>query len=101
MRSSRNSPARPHLPFRQPARIQTIRITPSEDEFGQPYHRIQVVYVGDGETLDPEWLNGFRRRNQDKLAECGVNVTTESYLDTTNGPWSEIVGKTPEQADEL
>ena len=58
-----------------------IRITPAEDEFGDPYHHIEVIYQGDGALLDPAWLNGFYRRNEEKLAEWGVNLTTESYID--------------------
>lgn len=70
----------------------TIRITPAEDEFGEPYHHIEVIYTGDGDLLDPAWLNGFRRRNQDRLAECGVEITSESYVDKTeDGEWSELV----------
>ena len=75
-----------------------IRITPEEDEFGDPYHRIVVIYTGDGELLDPSWLNGFRRRNQDRLAEWGVDITSESYVDQTlDGPWSDMISTAPSE----
>ena len=74
------------------------QIIPAEDEFGDPYHRIEVIYSGDGELLDPAWLNGFRRRNRDKLAQWGVNTTSESYIDKTeDGPWSEMASTAPEE----
>ena len=76
--------------------VDAIRITPAEDEFGEPYHRIDVLYTGDGKLLDPAWLNGFRRRNQDRLAEFGVDVTSESYSDkTVDGPWAPLVATMP------
>ena len=76
--------------------IDAIRITPAEDGFGDPYHRIEVLYTGDGNLLDPVWLNGFRRRNQDQLAECGVDITSESYSDkTVGGPWAPLASTMP------
>ena len=58
-----------------------IRIVPGEDIDGEPYHHIVVVYSGDGELLDSGWLNGFKRRNRESLAERGIHITTESYMD--------------------
>ena len=84
--------------FGDEIKFETVRIIPAEDEFGDPYHRIEVIYSGDGELLDPAWLNGFRRRNRDKLAQWGVNTTSESYIDKTeDGPWSETASTAPEE----
>ena len=78
--------------------IDAIRITPAEDEFGDPYHRIEVFYTGDGNLLDPVWLNGFRRRNQGQLAEYGVDITSESYSDkNVDGPWSNMISTAPSE----
>ena len=84
--------------FGDKIKFETVRIIPAEDEFGEPYHRIEVIYSGDGELLDPSWLNGFRRRNRDKLAQWGVNITSESYIDKAeDSEWSEIESTSPDQ----
>ena len=67
--------------FGDAVEFKKIRIVPGEDIDGEPYHHIVVVYSGDGELLDPAWLNGFKRRNWERLAECGIHITTESYVD--------------------
>ena len=59
----------------------TVRIIPGEDAFGEPYHHIEVVYLGDSSLLDPGWLNGFGMRNESKLAKWGISITTESYIE--------------------
>ena len=58
--------------------INEIRIMPGEDQDGDPYHHIVVVYSGDDSLLDPAWLNGFKRRNRDQMERWGVHLTTES-----------------------
>ncbi len=71
--------------------IDEVRITPGEDQYGDPYHHIVVVYSGNGDLLDPAWLNGFKRRNRDNLAKWGVHLTTESYVEATEyREWSEM-----------
>ena len=50
-----------------------------------------VVYSGDGDLLDPAWLNGFKRRNGDDLAKLGLRLTTESYVEATkDSEWSKL-----------
>ena len=61
--------------------INEVRITPGEDQYGDPYYHIVVVYSGNGDLLDPAWLNGFKRRNREGLAKWGVHLTTESYVE--------------------
>ncbi len=63
--------------------INEVRITPGEDQYGDPYYHIVVVYSGNGDLLDPAWLNGFKRRNRKDLARWGVNLTTESYVEVS------------------
>ena len=71
--------------------IDEVRITPGEDQYGDPYHHIVVVYSGNGDLLIPAWLNGFKRRNRDNLAKWGVHLTTESYVEATEyREWSEM-----------
>ncbi len=71
--------------------IDDVRITPGEDQDGDPYHHIVIVYSGNGDLLDPAWLNGFKRRNRDDLARWGVHLTTESYVEATeDSEWSEL-----------
>ena len=60
--------------------FEDIRIWPGEDIDGEPYHHIVVVYSGDSELLDPAWLNGFKRRNRERLEELGIHLMTESYV---------------------
>lgn len=84
--------------FGEEIEFETVRVIPAEDEFGDPYHRIEVIYSGDGDLLDPAWLNGFRRRNRDKLAQWGVNITSESYIDRTeDNPWSGMESTAPDE----
>ena len=63
--------------------ISEIRVMPGEDQDGDPYHHIIVIYSGNDDLLDPAWLNGFKRRNRDELAKWGVHLTTESYVEAT------------------
>lgn len=71
--------------------IDDVRIIPGEDQYGDPYHHIIIVYSGDDDLLDPAWLNGFTRRNQDDLARWGVHLTTESYVEAAEySEWSEL-----------
>lgn len=68
--------------------INQIRIMPGEDQDGDPYHHIIVIYSGNDDLLDPAWLNGFKRRNRDELAKWGVHITTESYVEDSE--WSQV-----------
>ena len=71
--------------------IDDVRIVPGEDQYGDPYHHIIIVYSGDDDLLDPTWLNGFKRRNRDDLARWGVHLTTESYVEAAEySEWSEL-----------
>ena len=71
--------------------IKEVRTTPGEDQDGDPYYHIVVVYSGDGDLLDPAWLNGFKRRNRDDLAKLGLHLTTESYVEATeDSEWSKL-----------
>jgi hypothetical protein len=71
--------------------INEVRTTPGEDQDGDPYYHIVVVYSGNGDLLDPAWLNGFKRRNREVLAKWGVHLTTESYVEVTeDSEWSEL-----------
>ena len=79
--------------------IDEVRITPGEDQYGDPYHHIVVIYSGNGDLLDPAWLNGFKRRNRDNLAKWGVHLTTTSYVEATEyREWSEM--SNPEYCEE-
>ena len=68
--------------------INEIRVVPGEDQDGDPYHHIIVIYSGDDDLLDPAWLNGFWRRNRDELSKWDVHITTESYVEC--GEWSQL-----------
>ena len=71
--------------------INEIKVVPGEDQDGDPYHHIIIIYSGDDDLLDPAWLNGFKRRNRDDLARWGVHITTESYVEATEySEWSEL-----------
>lgn len=79
--------------------IDEVKITPGEDQYGDPYHHIVVVYSGNGDLLEPAWLNGFKRRNRENLAKWGVHLTTESYVEATEyREWSEL--SNPEYSEE-
>ncbi len=70
--------------------INEVRITPGEDQDGDPYYHIVVIYSGNGDLLNPAWLNGFKRRNRDRLTKLGIHLTTESYVEATEyAEWSE------------
>lgn len=60
--------------------FEEIRVVPGEDIDGEPYHHIVVVYSGNSELLDPAWLNGFKRRNWERLEELGIHLITRSYV---------------------
>ncbi len=83
--------------FGEELKFGPITVTTKTDEFGEDYCHIRVVYAGDGNLLDPAWLNGFYRRNSRSLKQCGVTaVTTETYVDQTeDSDWSEIVQAVP------
>ncbi len=59
-----------------------IWVTPKLDEWGDEYLQIRVVYDGDGDLLDPKWLNGLYRRMRPEFLELGVtNIPSQSYID--------------------
>lgn len=52
------------------------------DQFDDPYVHIRIVYAGDGDALDPGWLNGFNRRNRAAFRQCGVTgIVSQSYVE--------------------
>ena len=59
-----------------------IHVTPRLDEWDEEYLEVRVVYGGDGDLLEPNWLNGLYWQMQPELLELGVtNFTSESYID--------------------
>lgn len=72
---------RSHLEKFEGISIDEVKVVPSEDEFGDPYHHILVVYSGSGDLLEPGWLNSFTRLNRESLAKWGVEFTTECYIE--------------------
>ena len=71
------------------------------DQFDDPYVHIRVVYAGDGDALDPGWLNGFNRRNRAAFQQFGVTgVITQSYVEESeDSEWSELVRMKPPHGD--
>ena len=59
-----------------------IHVTPRLDEWDEEYLEIRVVFDGDGDLLEPNWINGLYWQMQPELLELGVtNFTSESYID--------------------
>ena len=60
-----------------------------EDE----YLHIYIIFEGDGDLLDPGWLNSLNRRMRPALLKLGVtNIPVASYIDK-----SEITSWTDEE----
>ena len=78
-----------------------IMVLTKTDEFDDPYVHIRVVYAGDGDTLDPAWLNGFNRRNRVAFQQCGVTgIVTQSYVEESeDSEWSELAKAAPYHED--
>lgn len=59
-----------------------VTVATKADQFDDPYVHIRVVYAGNGDALDPAWLNGFNRRNRAAFQECGVTgIVSQSYVE--------------------
>lgn len=67
------------------------------DEFDDSYVHVRVVYAGDGDALDPAWLNGFNRRNRAAFRQCGVTgIVSQSYIEESeDGELSEFLSVQP------
>lgn len=62
--------------------IDEIRIVPRVGYFGDEYLHIYILFDGDGDLLDPTWLNGLYRRMRPEFLELGVTgIPVESYID--------------------
>lgn len=74
-----------------------VTVVTKTDQFDDPYVHIRVVYAGDGDALDPGWLNGFNRRNRPAFQKFGVTgVITQSYVEESeDGEWSEMMSAEP------
>ena len=58
-----------------------IHVSPRLDEWDEEYLLVRVVFDGDGDLLEPNWLNGLYWEMQPELLELGVtNFTSESYI---------------------
>ena len=51
--------------------IDEVRITPGEDQYGDPYHHIVVVYSGNGDLLDPGVAERFQEKEPRQSREVG------------------------------
>jgi hypothetical protein len=59
-----------------------VTVVTKTDQFDDPYVHIRIVYAGDGDALDPSWLNGFNRRNRAAFHQCGVTgIVSQSYVE--------------------
>ena len=59
-----------------------IVVVPRISYYGDDYLQTYVVYEGDGDQLDPGFLNSLYRRMRPELLELGItNIPTESYVD--------------------
>ena len=87
-----------------------IRVIPRLDQWGDEYLHIYTIFDGDGELLDPHWINGLYWLMRPELIEMGIaSIPTESYIEkseydlwfksyidkTESGLRSEIVQATP------
>lgn len=78
-----------------------VTVVTKTDQFDDPYVHIRIVYAGDGDALDPAWLNGFNRRNRAAFQQFGVTgVITQSYVEESeDSEWSELVRMKPPHGD--
>ena len=74
-----------------------IRIVPRIDQFGDEYLHIYVIYEGDGNLLEPRWLNGLYIRMRPEFVKLGVmSIPSMSYRDRIeDGRLTEMVWATP------
>ncbi len=57
-----------------------IRVVPRLDQWDEEYLQIYVVFDGDGDLLDPNWLNGLYWEIRPELIELRVaGVPPQSY----------------------
>lgn len=74
-----------------------IHVTPRLDEWDEEYLEIRVVFDGDGDLLDPNWINGLYRRMRPEFLALGVTaIPSQSYIDK-----SEIADWTDEERARL
>ena len=68
-----------------------VTVVTRTDRFDEPYVHIRVVYAGDGDALEPAWLNGFNRQNRTAFQQFGVTgMITQSYVEKSeDSEWSE------------
>ncbi len=78
-----------------------VTVVTKIDEFDDPYVHIRIVYSGDGNALDPRWLNGFNRRNRPAFQKFGVTgVITQSYVEESEDrEWSALMKAAPYRQD--
>lgn len=79
-----------------------VTVLTKTDQFDDPYVHIRVVYAGDGDALDPAWLNGFNRRNRAAFQRFGVTgIVTQSYVEESeDSEWSTLERMAPYQGDD-
>ena len=59
-----------------------IHVSPRLDKWDEEYLLVRVVFDGDGDLLDPRWLNGLYWEMRPELLELGVtNYPSDSYID--------------------
>ena len=59
-----------------------IHVNPRLDEWDEEYLEIRVVFDGDGDLLEPSWLNGLYWQMRPELLDLGVtNFLADSYID--------------------
>ena len=62
--------------------IDEIRIVPRVGYFGDEYLHIYVIFDGDGDLLEPKWINGLYRRMRPEFLELGIaGIPVDSYID--------------------
>ena len=68
-----------------------IRVVPRLDHWGDEYLQIYMVFDGDGDLLDPHWMNGFYWELRPELLALGViSIPTDSYIDKAEiAPWTD------------
>ncbi len=78
-----------------------ITVLTKTDEFDDPYVHIRIRYAGDGDVLDPAWLNGFNRRNRVAFRQYGVTgIVTQSYVEESeDSEWSGLGRMAPYHGD--
>jgi len=77
--------------FGQRLVFDTIRIVPRLDEWGEEYLHVYVVVDGDGDLLEPNWLNSLYWEVRPELLKLGIsNFPVESFIDKGEiDPWTD------------